>query len=90
MTSLEKSFNRSSSLKKHQLIHAGVKPFHCEQCNMSFTLPSYLKTHQRVHNGEKPFHCSHCDKNFKHSKSLKKHQRTVVHFILTQASNSSP
>nr|XP_033788814.1 zinc finger protein 479-like [Geotrypetes seraphini] len=52
-------------LKNHQMIHTGLKPFTCSECNKSFTRLSVLKSHKMIHTGYKPHTCT---------EYLKKHQ----------------
>uniref|UniRef100_A0A3B4GW91 C2H2-type domain-containing protein n=1 Tax=Pundamilia nyererei TaxID=303518 RepID=A0A3B4GW91_9CICH len=71
-----RGFPTSSALKKHVLIHSGVKKYVCDQCGSSFTTAGELKVHKRVHTGEKPYKCRHCDKSFSRSSSHNLHERT--------------
>ena len=52
------AFSMSSSLQTHQLVHSGLKPFSCKQCNRTFTQAGALKIHTQIHTGEKPYSCS--------------------------------
>ncbi|XP_076838857.1 uncharacterized protein LOC143484157 isoform X2 [Brachyhypopomus gauderio] len=70
-----KSFTKQSSLKQHQRIHTGVKPYHCSECGKSFSKKSNLQQHQRIHTGERPYHCSECGKSFTMQGYLKIHHR---------------
>ncbi|XP_018424645.1 PREDICTED: zinc finger protein 271-like [Nanorana parkeri] len=71
----KKSFNNSSNLRKHAVIHTGLKPFTCNLCNQSFRQATHLQRHRLVHTGEKPFKCSICLKGFRDASDLLKHQR---------------
>lgn len=71
----KKCFNNSSNLRKHAVIHTGLKPFTCNLCNQSFRQATHLQRHRLVHTGEKPFKCSICLKGFRDASELLKHQR---------------
>ncbi|CAL8338968.1 unnamed protein product [Lota lota] len=73
-------------MKRHIVVHTGVKQFVCKFCNRSFNQPGHLKSHLRLHTGEKPYQCQHCDKSFNHNVSLKSHV-TRYH---ERASDSGP
>ncbi|XP_049945175.1 zinc finger protein 3 homolog isoform X2 [Schistocerca serialis cubense] len=69
-----KLFNRSNSLKVHELIHTGKRPHECHVCGKSFTQSSHLKRHELIHTGKRPIECGVCGKSFILSGSLKAHE----------------
>ena len=70
-----KSFDRSSSLSNHRLIHNNTKSYKCQQCSMKFLRKSDLAKHAITHTGSKPYECSICGKRFSQSSNMLTHQR---------------
>lgn len=60
-------------LRRHSVVHTGLKPYTCLVCQRGFNQASHLKSHMRLHTGERPFKCQHCDRSFNHKVSLKSH-----------------
>ncbi|KAH9403489.1 hypothetical protein TYRP_015383 [Tyrophagus putrescentiae] len=72
-----KSFDRPFELKRHKLVHTGVRPHKCTICSKSFTQLGNLQTHQLIHTGVRPHKCTVCSKSFKLMSHLQRHQ--LVH-----------
>lgn len=53
-----------------------IKPYKCEQCQMTFMTKYNLKHHQDSHSGERKYCCSFCGKNFTQKGRLMEHERS--------------
>ncbi|XP_035205650.1 zinc finger protein 117-like, partial [Stegodyphus dumicola] len=75
-----KAFAQKSDLKRHILIHTGLKCHVCDVCNKSFTHKFHLNKHLLLHTGERPHVCEEgslvcevCKKSFTQKSALKQH-----------------
>lgn len=75
-TECKKGFTRRSDLRKHTIVHTGVRPYTCHMCNKSFSRNTNLTKHMRIHSGHKPFVCPRCPRTFVTASDLDRHQRT--------------
>lgn len=71
-----KKFIHSSSFKKHQNFHNGVKNHHCNICERDFSQACHLREHLKIHSNERHHMCSECGKAFRRPDTLRIHQRT--------------
>jgi len=67
------AFAQKSYLKRHSVIHTGIKEFECDFCHRMFTRLRSLKEHRRLHTGEKPYKCEFCEAAFANYSSLRTH-----------------
>ncbi|KAH8273170.1 hypothetical protein KR018_008364, partial [Drosophila ironensis] len=63
----------ASSLKRHMIVHTGLKPFKCGECEQSFAQREVLKRHMDTHTGAKRHQCPHCSSCFAQKSNLQQH-----------------
>jgi KRAB domain-containing zinc finger protein len=65
-----------NNLVGHKCIHAGKKPYVCDECGKAFIKGGDLNTvHKRIHTGERPYVCLECGKAFVKGGNLTVHKR---------------
>ena len=74
-----KSFRLSSTLKKHEPVHAEGKQFSCHICDQKFKWKPSLKRHEKKHLiPTKTHECNRCEEVFQTKDSLEAHE-SIVH-----------
>lgn len=74
-TECGKVFSSYCTLRKHKLVHSGLKPYSCE-CGKRFNQKSNLETHKLTHLSVKPFKCPICSATFAQRANLNYHELT--------------
>ncbi|XP_062456978.1 zinc finger protein 777-like [Rhea pennata] len=69
-----RTYKHYSSMRRHCLSHAGLRPFGCPQCGRAFMRREHLRGHWRLHTGERPYECSVCLRRFTRKHYLLEHQ----------------
>ncbi len=61
-----KSFEKSTFLRRHAKLHSSDCKFVCDVCSKCFESQSKLDDHYRKHTGAKPFQCHICGNAFRY------------------------
>ncbi|CAD5116423.1 DgyrCDS5314 [Dimorphilus gyrociliatus] len=69
------TLSTNTALKRHMLIHDGVKPYNCTICEKKFRQKTDLQRHLCTHTKKYPFSCPLCDFKCVARHSLKAHGR---------------
>ncbi|KAH3819930.1 hypothetical protein DPMN_121674 [Dreissena polymorpha] len=69
------SSKNSGHFKEHMSVHAGERPYKCEEFGYACYKRSTLKTHMRIHSGERRYKCEECGYACNQSSTLKTHMR---------------
>lgn len=68
-----RTFSRSTHLRRHMTIHTDERAFDCDICEKKFRRLDHLQTHLKQHAQLKPHQCNNCDKSFSRSDHLRNH-----------------
>ncbi|XP_053618313.1 zinc finger protein 25-like isoform X2 [Plodia interpunctella] len=69
-----KTFANPNNLKRHMMIHSGVREFECDICFKRFHQKITMQTHRLTHLN--PFCCNQCDKTFDNKVELMNHKES--------------
>ena len=85
-----KEFAWAITLKRHMLIHTGIRQYQCNICNKAFTRSHHLKRHMTVHTGEKPYVCHICNKAYSRSDRLSSHMNNHEGYVANKKRGRVP
>ncbi|XP_041969897.1 zinc finger protein 470-like [Aricia agestis] len=77
-----KTFANLNNLKRHMLIHKGVKDFECDICNKKFAQKITMQTHKLTH--VNPLVCTQCGCLFEDQESLATHKDGLCKKTMTE------
>ncbi|XP_060227774.1 zinc finger protein 408 isoform X5 [Meriones unguiculatus] len=69
-----KALRDPHTLRAHERLHSGERPFRCAQCGRAYTLATKLRRHLKSHMTDKPYRCPLCGMGYALPQSLKRHQ----------------
>ncbi|KAM4617248.1 zinc finger protein 408 [Discoglossus pictus] len=71
-----KKLKDPQTLRAHERLHTGDRPFLCQFCGKSYPLATKLRRHLKSHLEDKPFRCQLCGMGYTLQHSLKRHLRS--------------
>jgi uncharacterized Zn-finger protein len=69
-----KAFTSRNILRRHVLLHQGLRPYACRVCGNVFAQAETLRTHQWLVHKMLPYECDVCHQQFKIKNQLKLHR----------------
>lgn len=69
-------FATYANMRRHRLLHLGIRPFECQICTKRFLRKEQFMEHLLRHSKPRPFRCPFCSKSFGFRPHLKAHLTT--------------